>query len=88
MKVGDAKAETGRWLEAARRRMHADCGWSEWILRREYERSPVLSALIGCFRRTGEDVVPSDAEERLACDRCASYVRDVGAYSKMLVSEG
>ena len=88
MEVGNAKAEAGRWLEAAGGSVHADRWWSERVFRGDVECSPVLPALVGCFRRAGEDVVPSVRRERLACDACASYVRGVGAYSKMLVSEG
>ena len=75
MEVRNAKAEAGRWLEAAGGSVHADRWRSERVVGWEYECSPVLPALVGCFGRAGEDVVPSVTRERLACDGCASYVR-------------
>lgn len=38
--------------------MHADRGGSEWVVWREDEGAPVLSAGVRCVRRTREDVVP------------------------------
>ena len=63
MKVGDAKAETGRGLKAPGGSVHADGGWSEGVFRGKEEGSPVLAIFIGGFRGAGEDVVPSRSEQ-------------------------
>lgn len=59
MEVGNAQAQPGRGLEAARRRVHADRWRGEGIIRGEYQCAPVLTVLVGGFRWAGEYVVPS-----------------------------
>ena len=68
--------------------MHADGRWSERVLWRKHKCSPILSTLIRSLWRPGENIVPSVAMERLACDSCTGYIMDGDSYSKMLVSEG
>lgn len=58
MEVGDAEAEAGAGLEAARGRVHADCGRGEGVVGREHESAPVLAAVVRGVGRAGQDVVP------------------------------
>lgn len=59
MEVGNAKAQPGGWLEAARRRVHADRWRGKGVVRGEHQCAPVLTILVGGFGWAGEDVVPS-----------------------------
>ena len=59
MEVRDGQAEAGGRLEAARGRVHADCGRSERIGGWEEEGSPVLAIRIGRGWWACKDVVPS-----------------------------
>lgn len=62
VEVGNAKAQPGGWLKAARRRMHTDRWRGEGVVRGEYQCPPVLTIFIGGFRWAGEDVVPSSGD--------------------------
>jgi len=59
MKIGDGEAETGVCLEAAGGSEHPDGWWLEWVLRGEYESTPVLAVVVGGVGGAGEKVVPS-----------------------------
>lgn len=58
VEVGDGEAQASGGLEAPRGSVHADSWRREGVVRREYQRPPVLSIVIGSGRRPGEDVVP------------------------------
>lgn len=60
MEVGNAEAQPGRGLEAARRGVHADRWRGEGVVRREHQCAPVLTIFVGSFGWAGEDVMPSD----------------------------
>lgn len=62
MKVGNAKAQPGGWLEAARRRVHADRRRGKGVVGGKHQRAPVLTIFVGGFGGAGEDVVPSGAD--------------------------
>lgn len=59
MEVGDREAEPSGRLEAARGSVHSDCRRRKRVVGWKYECSPVLPVMIGCIRRSGEDVMPS-----------------------------
>lgn len=69
VEVADAEAEACGRLEAARGRVHADCGRRERVVGREHEGAPVLAAVVRSVGRAGEDVVPlEDVPLRGVCD--------------------
>lgn len=82
MKVADAEAEAGRGLKTAAGCVHADRGRSKWVVGREHQGSPILTAFVGGVWGPGQDVMPSG---ELSYD-CRHGGR--GRYSRMLDSEG
>ena len=59
VEVADAEAKPGRRLEPPARRVHADGRRRVRVVGREEQRAPILTAMVGRLRRTGDDVVPS-----------------------------
>lgn len=69
--------------------MHSDRWRGEGIVRREHERAPVLTIVIGCVLRPCDDIVPS-SNLRVSTPTAATSLSIALflAYSNMFVSEG
>jgi hypothetical protein len=68
MKITNTEAESCRGLESAAGRMHADSWWRKRIVGGKHQRTPVLTAFVGCIGWACEDVMPSVTKVSSAMD--------------------